>query len=150
MVGFRGFMIDFLECPSQLQACLDLAGKNKLFSVVVDDLETAKRVLQLNSQIKGSVINIFPLSLVKEEKGDRQYPDVKECRPLVKELAFKEGTDERIKVLVRNFFRKFLLVKSYPLAMQYAKDFNLTCITTDLQVVYAGAFISKVGYYNRA
>ena len=34
--------------------------------------------------------------------------------------------------------------------MQVAKENNFTCITTDLQVVYAGAFISKVGHYNRA
>ena len=34
--------------------------------------------------------------------------------------------------------------------MQVAKNTKFTCITTDLQVVYAGAFISKVGHYNRA
>ena len=34
--------------------------------------------------------------------------------------------------------------------MQVAKTHNLTCITSDFEVVYAGAFISKVGHYNRA
>ena len=34
--------------------------------------------------------------------------------------------------------------------MSVAKEHNLTCITADLDVVYAGAFISKVGHYNRA
>jgi len=41
--------------------CVDIAGKSKLFSVVVDNLETAKEVLRINTQIKGGVINIFPL-----------------------------------------------------------------------------------------
>lgn len=40
--GFKGFMLDFIECPAAYYACLDLAGKNKLFSIIVDDLEAAK------------------------------------------------------------------------------------------------------------
>ena len=31
-----------------------------------------------------------------------------------------------------------------------AKDYNLTCITPDHQIVYAGAFITSVGQYNRS
>jgi hypothetical protein len=41
-----------------------------------------------------------------------------------------------------------LLVADYKKALEYAKDYNLTCITPKLEVVYAGAFMSKVGYYN--
>ena len=34
--------------------------------------------------------------------------------------------------------------------MEVARDCNLTCITTDLQIVHAGAFITQVGHYNRS
>ena len=34
--------------------------------------------------------------------------------------------------------------------MQIAKDYNLTCITPDHQIVYAGAFITSVGQFNRS
>lgn len=37
------------------------------------------------------------------------------------------------------------MVKDYPKAMQIAKEFGVTCVTPDLQVVYGGAFITKVG-----
>ena len=40
-------------------------------------------------------------------------------------------------------------MKEYSQAMQVAKQHSLTCITSDLEVVYSGAFISKVGHYNR-
>lgn len=40
--GFRGFLIDFINIPKELASCLDLAGKSKLFSVIVDDVDTAK------------------------------------------------------------------------------------------------------------
>lgn len=35
------------------------------------------------------------------------------------------------------------------LGMQVAQEFNLTCITPDLQVVYAGGFLTRVGQYNK-
>jgi hypothetical protein len=48
-------------------------------------------------------------------------------------------------VLVHNIFYKVVMVRDYPTALQYAKDHKLTCITPDQQVVYSGAFITKVG-----
>jgi chromosome segregation ATPase len=63
----KGLFIDFIECPTSLWACLDLVSKGNLFAIVVDDLETAKAVLEINKEIKGGVINIFPLSLTENE-----------------------------------------------------------------------------------
>ena len=59
-------MLDFLEIDQRFAACVDLAAKGKLFSIIVDDLETAKQVLEINNQIKGGVINIYPLSIVEQ------------------------------------------------------------------------------------
>ena len=38
-----------------------------------------------------------------------------------------------------------MVVQDYATALRIAKDHGLTCITPNLQVVYAGAFITKVG-----
>lgn len=46
-------------------------------------------------------------------------------------------------------FSKVVLVKNYMLAMQVAQEFNLTCVTPDLQIVYAGGFLTRVGQYNK-
>ena len=80
----------------------------------------------------------------------KNYPDTKEAIPLVSKLKLKEGADPKLKILMNKLFCKILLVKTYSLAMEYAKEFNLTCITPDLQIVYAGAFVTKVGYYNKS
>lgn len=40
--GYKGLLIDFIESDSKISACIDLAGKSKLFSIIVDDFETAK------------------------------------------------------------------------------------------------------------
>lgn len=133
-----------------MAACLDLAAKSKLFSVIVDDLNCAKEMLQLNQSIKGGVINIFPLSLIDDlDVKVRKYPERADAKPLVSLVTLKENSDPRLQKLVHNAFSKIMLVKDYKTAMEIARNHNLTCITTDLQIVYAGAFITKVGYYNK-
>ena len=42
------------------------------------------------------------------------------------------------------------MVKDYEDALRIAKSNGLTCVTPELQVVYAGAFITKVGSEGRA
>ena len=42
IAGFKGFLIDFLDYDPKISSCIDLAGKSKLFSIIVEDLEAAK------------------------------------------------------------------------------------------------------------
>jgi chromosome segregation ATPase len=46
--GFKGLLIDFLEFDPKISSIVDLAAKSKLFSIVVEDLDTAKEILALN------------------------------------------------------------------------------------------------------
>lgn len=41
-------------------------------------------------------------------------------------------------------------MKTYDQGMEVARDCDLTCITTDFQVIYAGAYLTQAGHYNRA
>ena len=59
--GYKGLLIDFLEFDPKISSIIDLAAKSKLFSIIVEDLDTAKQLLALNASIKGGVINIYPL-----------------------------------------------------------------------------------------
>lgn len=65
-------------------------------------------------------------------------------------VRLSASADPRLQDLLENIFSKVVLVRTYDEGMQVAKEHNLTCITADLEVVYAGAFITKVGHYNRA
>jgi len=64
-------------------------------------------------------------------------------------VRLSASADRRLQDLLENIFSKVVLVRSYDEGMQVAKEHNLTCITADLEVVYAGAFITRVGHYNR-
>ena len=74
--GYKGLLIDFIEFDPKIASIVDLAAKSKLFSIIVEDLESAKEILALNNQIKGGVINIYPLSIIEQVKQEKQrnYP----------------------------------------------------------------------------
>ena len=150
ITGYKGLFIDYLQCSSDnFMPCVDIAGKSKIFSIVVDTLETARQVLKINSQIKGGVINIFPLETMEQmRKPVKQVPA--NSKSLLEIVSLTPNADPRLQILLQNIFGKVVLVRDYDEAMKVAKQNNLTCITADLDVVYAGAFISKVGHYNRA
>ena len=93
---------------------MDLAGKSKLFSLIVDDLEAAKAVLEINKQLKGGVINIYPLTIIGDlQQKDRNYPPAEEAHPLYKCVSLKHDSDPRLGNLIFNLFSKIVLVKSY-------------------------------------
>lgn len=150
LAGYRGLLIDFLQCSSDnFMSCVDIAAKSKLFSIVVDSLETAKQVLEINKQIKGGVINIYPLETMELMRRPAKAVPAS-AKSLLDIVSLTPSADPRLQCLLESIFGKVVLVRQYEEAMQVAKDHDLTCITADLEVVYAGAFISKVGHYNRA
>lgn len=58
-----GCLVDLVEMKGQqlLNYAVDLACGAKLFSLVVEDEETANKVVEINKDIKGGKINVYPL-----------------------------------------------------------------------------------------
>ena len=145
-------LIDQIELTNpSLSAALDIAGKSKLFSLVVESTETAQKVLEENKKIKGAVIQIFPLDSVSSLPAlPCSYPESSDVRPLIEFIRLRSGSDERAQSILQSVFGKVVLVKDYDTAFQVAKEHGLTCITPDLQAVYGGGFVTKVGSHGRA
>jgi len=129
--------------------CVDIAAKSKLFSIIVDNFETAKQVLEINKAIKGGVINIYPLETLESmNRPVRNTPaNVKSMLDIV---SLTSKADKRLQHLVNSIFGNVVLTKTYEEAIEVAKEHNLTCISSDFQVVYGGAFVAKVGHHNRS
>lgn len=148
--GYMGRLIDFIECKSEkLTPCVDIAAKGKLTSIIVDTLETAQAVLKINKEIRGGVINIYPLETIDLTRTQPKNIPA-EVKSMLDLVCLTADADPRLDVLLHNIFGGVVLTKTYDQAMQVAKVHDLTCITTDLQVVYAGAFLTNAGHYNRA
>lgn len=110
-------MIDYLECTSEnFMPCVDIAAKSKLFSVIVDTMETAKQVLEANKAVKGGVINVYPLETLDQVAGHQRLP-VEGTKSLLDIVKLKPGADGRLQNLVSNIFGKVVLVRNYEQAM---------------------------------
>ena len=111
-MGYKGLLIDYINCSSEsFMPCIDLAAKSKLFSIIVDTLETAKQVLEINKSIKGGVINIYPLETLTHSKPLTQVPSgVKSMMEVVK---LSPEADPRLNNLVQNIFSRVVLVRTY-------------------------------------
>lgn len=147
--GFKGFIADYFSCDKTYALPVDIIAKQKLFAIVVDTTDTAQKILQINKEIKGGVINIFPIETMDEPSNQAQRQNAPANSHYLSEfIQIQQDADPKVRGLIQKMFKKTLLVDNYSLALELAadKDNPVNCITPDLQVVYAGAFITRVGY----
>jgi len=83
---------------ARFNAVVDIAGKSKLFSVIADDLATAQQVLDINKQLKGGVINIYPIETLHmiERHESKQVPSFLQAEPLTNYVGLKPESDQRL------------------------------------------------------
>jgi len=147
--GVYGLLIDLINVEKSFIPCADIIGRNALFGFVVDTVETAERILELNRRIHGSVITIYPLEIVEDMMvKDYKYPEESDCMPLINHISVLDNIDSRIWRICKRTFAKALLVKDYKTAIRLAKERGFHCVTIECEIVYSGGFISRVGLYD--
>jgi hypothetical protein len=52
---------------------------------------------------------------------------------------------DNIRKLTNNILCKYMLVKDYSTALTLAKEYHSNCITADQEIVYADAYLCRVG-----
>ena len=63
--GLYGLVLDLIDANPKVRNAIDLILKDRLYTIIVDTMETAKRILDENKKINGPVINIIPLEFVE-------------------------------------------------------------------------------------
>ena len=76
-----------------MSAVIDIAGRQKLFCAIVDSLGDAQELLKLNKEVKGGVINIYPLATLDqvELKAVPEIPS--EARSLLNFIRLRPEAD---------------------------------------------------------
>lgn len=80
--GYYGLLIEHLQINPQFLFAYDIACKGKLFSVIVDNENTAFQIVEIIKSLKGSNITIYPLSWLN------QQDDIEEARVKIKEKNY--------------------------------------------------------------
>ena len=91
------------------------------------------------------MINIHPLETLDQIELKQTPAIPQDAKSVLEFVRLKPNADVRLQKLIINTFCKVVMVKDYASALRIAKESGLTCITPELQVVYSGAFITKVG-----
>jgi len=147
--GVYGQLIDLIKIKPELNVCCDIVLKNKLFGFVVDSYEVADLLIKINQEIKGSAINIYPLSWISELKPKAvEYPTGNDVIIVKNHIQPQEGLAIDIRPLIENIFGKVLLVRNYQTATVIAKKYRLNCVTSEGELVYAGSYLTKLGFYD--
>ncbi|CAI2368717.1 unnamed protein product [Moneuplotes crassus] len=148
--GFQGLFIDLIEIKDEIMyPVVETALKGKLFVLVVDTVRSANKIMELNKEIKGGVIQCFPLELIEQINDPKaQVPQGNDARPLLSRVSIKSGVDPRIGKLLDHFLGKVYLVSDLDTAFTMSDLYKVTSITPGLKIVYPGAFIAKTGSYD--
>ena len=73
--GVYGLVLDLIDANPKVRNAIDLILKDRLYTIIVDSMETAKRILDENKKLNGPVINIIPLDFIElnnEESTDSE------------------------------------------------------------------------------
>lgn len=153
--GFVGILIEIIEVDSRFKDSVDIISKDKLYSIIVDNFETANQIININKQKNGPVISILPLDWNKDSNKHFNYSELKDSSPLINYIKIKaniipnfEKYQADLHNLINKIFGKTLLVKNYETGLKLAKQAYMNCVTRDNEIIYAGAILTKIGSYD--
>lgn len=73
--GLYGLFLDLIDTNPKVRNAIDLILKDRLYTIIADNMETAKKILDENKKINGPVINIIPLDFIELDNDDNINSD---------------------------------------------------------------------------
>ena len=148
--GLYGLVLDLIDANPKVRNAIDLILKDRLYTIIVDTMETAKRILDENKKINGPVINIIPLEL---DMTKTQLAGAKSFLDFIKindEFLKQNPTvnQKKLEKILNDYFGKCQIVKDYETGMKYAKIYHFTCVTSANEVIYGGGYLTHMGHFD--
>lgn len=151
--GVLGIVFDFLNIrniPENLRLAVELVGKDKLFAIIVDNQQTALKVIEENNSNKGPVIKVFPIDIIMKEYSNITVPNISNSESLSlmkivhinKEYLEKQNLNENeIEPIRKMLFHKSIVVSSLEIGNKLSKEYKVDCITSKNEIIKSGAYI---------
>lgn len=134
--GIYGPLIELIDLPDpSLAPAIEAAAGNSLFHIVVDNDETAQRVLTELHRTRSGRVTCIPLTKVPANVGNliadvgaHLLKNGTHAAPLLNHISPKVGTYQPA---LNQVFGKILICDSIELASQLAPEYGLRCVTND-------------------
>ena len=124
LTGCYGTLAELIDVPAHHIAIEAVAG-NSLFHYVVDNDETATRVLEQLNRERSGRITFMPLNRLRPKQVD--YPNASDIRPLTALMQY----DPMYEKAVQQVFGKSIICQNLTVAAQYARTHGLSAVTPD-------------------
>ncbi|KAI9480450.1 MAG: RecF/RecN/SMC [Benjaminiella poitrasii] len=123
--GVYGPVFELFEVAPELETAVEVAVGASLFHVVVDNDDTATRLLEIMSRERAGRITFIPLNRVKPRQVE--YPQKDDAVPLISQLQF----DPQFQTAFEQVFGGIILCRTLEVATSYAKTYRLTVVTAE-------------------
>lgn len=121
-----GPLLDLIEVDSRYSTAADVTAGGTLTHVVVNDDETAARLVKLLRENRAGRITFIPLNRIRPDSRPPP-PSSNDSVPLLS----KVNCDPRFSPVVKHVFGRTLVAKTIQIASDLAQQHNVDCITLD-------------------
>jgi structural maintenance of chromosome 3 (chondroitin sulfate proteoglycan 6) len=124
---YFGMLMDNMDLKdARYQTAVEVAAQNSLFHVIVDNDNTAARLMNRLEKDKLGRVTFLPLNKLRVENV--QYPDNNDVKPL---LDLCITYDKKVKAAMQHVFNKKLLARTPELASEWSTKLSMDVITLD-------------------
>lgn len=121
-----GPVLDLIEVDSKFSTAADVVGGTMLTHIVVDNDETAARVVSLLQARRAGRVTIIPLNRVQRHIP-RPPSATADAIPLINKIS----SEERFMPAVRQVFGRTLVTRTVRVATDLSKQHGVDCITLE-------------------
>ncbi|KAK4057964.1 Structural maintenance of chromosomes protein 3 [Microbotryomycetes sp. JL221] len=123
--GYYGPLYDLFQPDNRYKVPAEVIAGNSLFQIVVDNDDTASKILDIMIKEKSGRVTFMPLNRLKTQTID--YPDAADAVALIKKLQF----EPQFRPAIQQVFGKVIVCKTLEVAGAYTRSHDLTSITLD-------------------
>ena len=124
---YFGMLMDNMKLRDEkYQTAVEVAAQNSLFHVIVDNDQTASRLMTRLEQGKLGRVTFLPLNRLRIDPV--QYPESNDIRPLL-DLCIQ--FDPKVERAMQHVFNKKLIARSPEVASEWSAKLSMDAITLD-------------------
>lgn len=123
--GVYGTLAELIDVPERYRTAVEVTAGNSLFHYVVDNDETATKLLKELAAQKAGRVTIMPLNRLKPNVPT--IPKANDVIPMIERIKY----DKLHEKAVQQVFGKSIICPNLTTAAQYARSHNLSAVTPE-------------------
>ncbi|GAA5908591.1 hypothetical protein JCM6882_003686 [Rhodosporidiobolus microsporus] len=123
--GYYGPLYELFEVEDRYKTAVEVTAGTSLFHIVVDNDETASKILERMVHDRSGRVTFMPLNRLRVQEVE--YPKTNEAIPMINKLKFNAAYVGAF----RQVFGKTIICQTLEIAGAYTRSHNLNSITLD-------------------